>query len=66
MDGMEAIFVYAFEYFNQSSGQWQRGPVPATLAAISRYGWRAIPGTARQMFDSAIAANGVAFRWPSG
>ena len=65
MGGVEAIFVYAFEYFNESSGQWQRGPVPATLAAISRYGWRALPGTARQMFESAIAANGVAFRWPS-
>ena len=62
---MEAVFVYAFEYFNETTRQWQRGPVPATLEAIARYGWRAIPGTARQMFDSAIASNGVAFRWPT-
>ena len=62
---MEAVFVYAFEYFNESTGAWQRGPVPATMEAIARFGWRAIPGTARQMFASAIASNGVAFRWPS-
>jgi hypothetical protein len=62
---MEAVFVYAFDYFNESTGEWQRGPVPATQAAIARYGWRAVPGSGRQVFDTAIASNGVAFRWPS-
>ena len=62
---MEAVFVYAFDYFNESTGEWRRGPVPATQEAIARYGWRVVPGSGRQVFGSAIASNGVAFRWPS-
>lgn len=63
---MDAVIVYAFDYFNRDEQRWCRGPVPATLAAIHANGWRSVEGSGRQVFADSVASSGVAYRWAAG
>ena len=63
---MDAVIVYAFDYFHGGRNQWLRGPVPATLDAIRANGWRAVEGSGSQVFADSVASSGIAWRWASG
>ena len=62
MGHANSVYVYSFEYRDGMRKDWLRSPVPATLEAIARNGWRAIKGTGRLVFSELVAPNGVAYR----
>ena len=63
---VDAVIVYAFDYFNSVQQRWLRGPVPATMAAINSNNWRVVEGSGHQVFSNSVASSGIAFRWASG
>ena len=58
----DSIYVYNFEYRDGTPSGWLRSPVPATMEAIVRHGWRALKGTGRLVFAELVNGDGVAYR----
>jgi hypothetical protein len=62
MSDGQSVYVYSFEYHDRATQTWIRGPLPATLEAIMRNGWRLLAGTGKLVFAELVDTEGVAFR----
>ena len=55
-----AVLVYHYHYFDPRKPGWTLSTQRATMEAITRHGWRVVPGSGRPVFRHTLAYEGLA------